>query len=381
MNVFRNSWFLARKEVQYWMREREVWLWVFFMPVIFFYFIGTVTGGSGGSRGDGKSTIAVNVSDSAGFLAEQIEHRLEENAFDIQHPDPDRFNNYSRRLTIPDHFTDAVIGGEQRVVRFDRGSGGLGNDFDRLRVGRAVYTTLADLIAASDSGSPPTAETLKELNETPRAMTLRVETAGQRQSIPTGFEQTIPGTLVMFILMNVLTSGAVTLVVDRRRGMLRRLASTPISRGEVFLGKWLARMMLGTIQIAVGLVVGTLLFRMNWGPDFAMVVVVLLAWASFCASVGLVAGCVGGTEGQVIGLSVLTAMVLAALGGCWWPIEITPDWMQAVQKFLPTGWAMDAMHKLISFRHGASSAVPHTLGVLVAAVGVGWFGARIFRFK
>jgi hypothetical protein len=23
-------------------------------------------------------------------------------------------------------------------------------------------------------------------------------------------------------------------------------------------------------------------------------------------------------------------MILAALGGCWWPIEITPPWMQSL---------------------------------------------------
>jgi ABC-2 type transport system permease protein len=53
--------------------------------------------------------------------------------------------------------------------------------------------------------------------------------------------------------------------------------------------------------------------------------------------------------------------VLAALGGCWWPIEITPEWAQHVQKLVPTGWTMDALHKLVSFRAGAASATAHAV--------------------
>ena len=112
-----------------------------------------------------------------------------------------------------------------------------------------------------------------------------------------------------------------------------------------------------------------------------MVFAVLVAWASLCASLGIVVGSIGRSEGQVAGMSVLCSLVLAALGGCWWPIEITPEWMQSLQMFLPTGWAMDAMHKLISFRLGATSVLPHIIGMLAMAAGLGWIGTRVFRFS
>ena len=37
--------------------------------------------------------------------------------------------------------------------------------------------------------------------------------------------------MVMFTLLVMFTSGAVTLTVERNRGILRRLASSPMSRG------------------------------------------------------------------------------------------------------------------------------------------------------
>jgi ABC-type multidrug transport system permease subunit len=87
------------------------------------------------------------------------------------------------------------------------------------------------------------------------------------------------------------------------------------------------------------------------------------------------------TEGQAIGIGVLASNSLAALGGCWWPIEVTPAWMQTLAGLLPTGWAMDASHRLISFQAGAASALPHTALLFAAALVAGWQAARQFRFQ
>jgi ABC-type multidrug transport system permease subunit len=74
-------------------------------------------------------------------------------------------------------------------------------------------------------------------------------------------------------------------------------------------------------------------------------------------------------------------MVPAALGGCWWPVEVTPPWMHTLSLFLPTGWAMDAMHTLISFGSAASSALPHVIGLSAAAGLVGVAGLKACRYQ
>jgi ABC-type multidrug transport system permease subunit len=139
-------------------------------------------------------------------------------------------------------------------------------------------------------------------------------------------------------------------------------------------------MILAAIQVTVALVIGTLLFKMEWGPDLWMVIVILAAWAGFCASAGLLVGSIAATEGQAGGLGVLAANVLAALGGCWWPIEITPGWMQALQNFMPTGWTMDALHKLISFQSGAASALPQLAIILLATLAVAALAVNRFKY-
>ncbi len=140
-------------------------------------------------------------------------------------------------------------------------------------------------------------------------------------------------------------------------------------------------MVLAAFQVTVALGIGTLLFKMNWGPDLAMVIVILAAWAGFCASAGLLVGSIANTEGQAAGLGVLAANALAALGGCWWPIEVTPPWMQTLQQFMPTGWTMDALHKLISFQSGAASALPQLAIIAGATVLVTALAVNRFQYE
>jgi ABC transporter DrrB family efflux protein len=198
---------------------------------------------------------------------------------------------------------------------------------------------------------------------------------------PAGFEQTVPGTMTMFTLIVLLTSGAVRLAIERKEGLLRRLASTPISRGEIVLGKWASRLGLGLVQIAVGILAGAFLFGVRWGPSLPMIGVVLFAWASLGASLSLLLGSIARTEGQAVAIGVLASNVLAALGGCWWPIEITPGFLQGVARVLPTGWTMHALHELVSFGSGWRSAVPDALLLGGAAVLAGWAASRVFRFE
>ena len=55
------------------------------------------------------------------------------------------------------------------------------------------------------------------------------------------------------------------------------------------------------------------------------------------ASLAVLLGNVCKAEGQAIGIGVVATNLLAALGGCWWATEVTPEWAQTLQLALPTG--------------------------------------------
>jgi hypothetical protein len=85
------------------------------------------------------------------------------------------------------------------------------------------------------------------------------------------------------------------------------------------------------------------------------------------------------TPEQASAVGWVSSMLLAGLGGCWWPSEVMPRWLWKAAHVFPTPWAMDGFHSLLSYGHGLE-AVLLPAGVLLglAAVFAG-LGARLLR--
>ena len=384
----KSAWFIATRDLLYSLKQKETILWVFLMPCVFFYFIGTVTGGGGGTGAASVTVLAVHAPAENGFLQDELFEALEAEDYKIVRVETEaEIEPYIRRLYLPPPaeghatLTESMLAGNQVLLRFVRKGGGNKANLDSVRLNRAVYGLLADLVVLDSEGTEFSPAALVELDERPRSLTLNVKPAGERRELPSGYSQTIPGTMVMFTLLVLLTSGSILLVIERNRGLLRRLASTPISRGSIVFGKWIGKMALALIQITFAMLAGTLFFGMDWGDSLPMVFLVLVAWAAFCTSAAVLMANFARTESQMAGIGVVSSMALAALGGCWWPIEITPAWMQSLANYLPTGWVMNALHGLINFGHGPSSALGEVAALVIGALLLGALAARRFRYQ
>jgi len=394
MNALRNVFLIARRDLVLIIWRLEGLVWIFVMPIVFFYFIGITMGGLStlSSAGNDPDPLALTAPGNGGVLIDELVGRLEEENFRVDRPETEEIRAlYARQLTVsadsdeepvPEGtLTDWALAGNTIVLHFKSTLEGPDAAFDQIRVARAVYTVLADAVVIDMTGATMTRESFAELAAMPRRMSVDVRPAGKRELPPAGFSQAIPGMMVMFTMLILVTSGAIHLVIERREGLLCRLASAPVSRGSIVLGKLAGRAAVAMVQIAFAMIVAVVLFQMDWGPSLPMVVVVMLGWALFNASLAVVVGNFVKTESQANGIGVMASLLLAALGGAWWPIEITPEWMQHLAMFLPTGWTMDAMHKLVNFAYEPSVALPHLAAMLIGAAVLGGLAARTFRYQ
>src|SRR5688500_10463085 len=124
--MLRAAAFIASADLSFMLRQRETLLWIFVMPLLFFYFIGTVTGGLAGPAADRPDPIAMIAPDNGGVIVDELVRRLEEQRYAIVRVKTgEEFARYARRLTIPpaaDHATvsAAVLAGQQLRVVFER---------------------------------------------------------------------------------------------------------------------------------------------------------------------------------------------------------------------------------------------------------------------
>jgi ABC-2 type transport system permease protein len=197
------------------------------------------------------------------------------------------------------------------------------------------------------------------------------------ESLQQGLGQSVPGMGTMFVLMTVL-GGMATLIVERQQGTLQRLAVMPVSRGTLLGGKILARFCLGLLQFLIVFVVGALL-GMNFGDDPLALVLLAIAYTLSVTAISFAIGPGLKNAAQASGLSLLLTLALSPLGGAWWPMDISPRFMQIAGHVSPVAWAMDGMTALTyEGAHLGNVLVP--LGVMLG-MAVLAFVVAIPRFR
>jgi ABC-2 type transport system permease protein len=192
-----------------------------------------------------------------------------------------------------------------------------------------------------------------------------------------GLGQSVPGMGAMFVMLTVF-GGMSALVVERKQGTLQRLATMPVRRGEIVGGKVLARFGLGLLQYLVVLVVG-LMAGLRLGGDLLGLLVIALAFTLAVTTLSFAVGSRLENESQSFGLSLLLTLILAPLGGAWWPLEIVPPFMRTLGHVSPVAWAMDGYRQLI-FENGTLGGVLLPVIVLFLYAGAGYLlGVRRIR--
>jgi ABC-2 type transport system permease protein len=371
-------WKIAVTDLGFMLKQRESQLWMFIMPLGFCAFFGFAF--KGHTHEPRKPVIAYASSDTS-FASLAFEAELDSMGYNVVRvSDPGELASYRRQLHVPADFTERLQRGERSTVVFKHELDELSAQSDRVKVQRAVWRLLG-AVAVAASRDSLTEKSIMEVVGVPNPLKLDASYSGRKKIIPTGFGQAVPGNLVMFVLLIAFTSGAINLVVERDQGLLRRLASSPLTSAQLLAGKALSRFLLAAIEIVYFLVAGAVLFKLDWGNNYAALLMILLSYALAAAGLGLLMGSIGKSPDQASGIGVLSALVMSALGGAWWPIEIVPSAIRWIAFVFPTGWAMDGMLKAMSLGQSVATLAPNALMLLLyGAVSIA-VASRIFKFS
>ena len=178
---------------------------------------------------------------------------------------------------------------------------------------------------------------------------------------PGPYSYTTAANLVLFVFLTLLVTAS-GLTETRRIGLLRRMLASPTRARVVVLGQLVSATMLGLMQAAGLLVVGTLVFGVRWGdPVGVLLLIVVLSVAASGASVLL--GTVARSQEQAVAVGIVLAVAFGMLGGCMWPLDNVGPLMRTVGHIAPQAWAMDGFVKLI-FGHSGIVGVLPDVGVL-----------------
>lgn len=166
---------------------------------------------------------------------------------------------------------------------------------------------------------------------------------------------------------------------ERATGTLRRLLTTPTRRATYLFGTIFGQVLMALAQMLLLVGFGILVMNLGWGRDPLALALILLTSALAAAAFGTAMGTFVKTAGQANGLSIMAGMVMALMGGCWYPLELFPASVQTIVKILPTTWAMEGMLDLVLRGRGLVDILPEA-GVLLGFAAL-FFVIGIWRFE
>lgn len=186
----------------------------------------------------------------------------------------------------------------------------------------------------------------------------------------------VPGVLALAVLSTAFTGQAIGTGFERRYGVLRRLGTTPLSRGRLLTAKTVAVVAVEVLQVGVLLLVGAALGWSPHGNGVAAAALLLLGTVAFSALGLLMAGTLRAEA--TLAAANLVYLLLLVLGGIAFPLDDFSAGTRAVLQLLPSAALAQGVRTALSGTGGVPLHDWVTLLVWAAAGSAA--AARFFRW-
>lgn len=405
---------LAKKDIKLLLRDKSAMFWVLVFPLLIAILFGSIFGGSGDSNAIKVAVIDQDGSkESKGF----VDRLRSSTAVSIKDPagkdpvDEVRRGNLSAYILIPKGYGEAA-----RSMQYAKGPAiQVGIDPSKKAesgmlqgvVSESAYKGMSEMFSQpvemresvqeglkslQEKGKPEDASTVRYLGELdrylasggmagtggngfsfegPKIEQIKVQAEGTQPA--SAFDLTFPQA-ILWGLLGVITTFAISMVKERQQGTLIRLRVSPMSFAQILGGKGLACFMACVGVIIALLVVGMVIFHVRLqSPGLLALAIVSSA---FClVGVMMLLSVLGRTEQAVSGSAWGVLIIMAMFGGGMIPVFMMPPWMQAAGSFSPLKWTVISLEGALW--RGFALRDMLTPCLLLVAIGVVCFGIGV----
>jgi ABC-2 type transport system permease protein len=387
---------ITLKDLMQLLRERETFLFLLALPVIFTLLFGFAFGGFSTGESDPRLPVGYLDQDDSppsrelhDLLAASEVIRLDED--DTRAPaDLERLvadEKLAAAVVIPAGYGKSVLAGTPlRLILLADASTSAGRSVQNdalTAVNRLTSAVLTANIVAQVAGDRAVFDSALQKAiaawEHPPVTVAETTSAAidQQSNGAASLAHTSPGMMVQFAIAGLLTA-AQMIVNERKSHALQRLLTTATARVHILLGHYLAMLALILGQFVILIAFGQLVLKVDYLREPGATALMAVATAMCVAALGLLIGTLARSEEQAVIFSLVPMFVLAGLGGAWVPLEVTGQAFQAIGHVSPVAWAMDGFKNVVSRGLGLESVLLPALALLGYVVL--FFGLATWRF-
>ncbi len=190
----------------------------------------------------------------------------------------------------------------------------------------------------------------------------------------------VPGLvgLILMMLAALLTSGVV--VRERELGSFELLAASPVSAGELIVGKLLPYLLLACFDVIMSVAVGWVVFGVVPKGDLLLLFGFSFVYMLAALALGLLFSCLARTQQTAMLMSIVATVVpTTLLSGFAFPIRNMPWLLRNLAQLLPATHFIAIARAIVLKGVGVSYFLPHALAL--AALSLLLLALAVKRFR
>ncbi|RLF48735.1 MAG: hypothetical protein DRN10_02075 [Thermoplasmata archaeon] len=189
----------------------------------------------------------------------------------------------------------------------------------------------------------------------------------------------MPGVIALTVMTNSVFGVIESNTKFRKKGMLRKLLTTPFTRGEWIMAKMLFMLFMSFVSTFVIIIVGMVVWNLNVHFNVYMFVIITSASFAFAGMGMIVTRFVKDEETAPAAANIITFPMMF-LAGIFFPLEVMPSFLQVVAKFMPLYYVGEGLRDAMIFGD-ASGALMNSLVIFIFAAVVFAIGVVVTSWK
>jgi drug efflux transport system permease protein len=189
----------------------------------------------------------------------------------------------------------------------------------------------------------------------------------------------VPGIIGVILSITMLIVTSISIVREREFGTLEQLIVTPVTRGELMLGKILPYALVGYVQVTAVLLLGRFIFGMPVVGSLALVYAVTFLFIVANLGLGLFISTLVRTQSQAMQASYFFVLPNILLSGFMFPREGMPLVAREIGLAFPLTYFLQILRGILLKGATFRDVLPQTgMLLLLAAL---FFGFSVTRFR
>ncbi|WP_276355895.1 ABC transporter permease [Cohnella caldifontis] len=321
-------------------REKQVWFWNIFFPIILMSIFMVIFGGNDGS--DFKAKVAV-VQPARNEAADGMLSGLRQiPVFEWKSEAPVTAEQADEWIKEKD--VDGVIylpaDGQTQSLKLV-----VNTENEQSATTQVIRGILEQVVQQSNLAAAG-------VQTPPFHLEMQAVTSGSEDLSYTDFLMT--GMIALALAQGGLF-GMVDLVEMRRKGLLKRLRMTPVRMGLLGLASMLVRFLLGVFQVCVLAAIGVFLFGAHLHIDVPTLIVAFFIGSLAFNALGYLFSSFSKTLEAYMGVANIASFLMMFISGIFFPTNSLPGWLQPVKDALPLTYFAEGLRDGMVYGSGIAS--------------------------